>query len=171
MSMPRACANSENAALRTHGWVSPIIRGILDAGRPEAFPAALSCVVGFGTTERPGGPESSNRAIALNPAGNGAPMVGMLMLERRLRIKPLPISGCHIRMGTGLFVNARRGRTFERAEIETLTDEELQDLLRRASPSQVRSYCTWLVHWIRAKRRGQNIASTVEEMNASMKKK
>jgi len=56
-------------------------------------------------------------------------------------------------MGTGLFVNLRRGRTFARAEIETLNDDELHDLLQRASPAQVRAYCIWLVQWIRIKQR------------------
>jgi len=39
-------------------------------------------------------------------------------------------------MGTGIFVNAKRGRTLQQAEMESLTDEELQDLLRRAKPAQ-----------------------------------
>jgi hypothetical protein len=52
-------------------------------------------------------------------------------------------------MGTGLFVGVKRGRTFAQAEIETLTDEELHDLLRRASAAQLRAYCMWLAQWIR----------------------
>jgi hypothetical protein len=54
-------------------------------------------------------------------------------------------------MGTGLFVSVKRGRTFARAEIEALDDEELRDLLQRASPAQNRAYCIWLVQWIRTK--------------------
>jgi hypothetical protein len=52
-------------------------------------------------------------------------------------------------MGTGLFVNVKRGGTFQRAEIDTLNDDELRDLLERASPTQMRAYCIWLVKWIR----------------------
>ena len=46
-------------------------------------------------------------------------------------------------MGTGLSVSVKRGRTYASAEIETLTDDELHDLLRRASPAQARAYCIW----------------------------
>jgi hypothetical protein len=52
-------------------------------------------------------------------------------------------------MGTGLFVNVRRGRGFAQASIETLTDDEIHDLLQRATPTYVRAYCTVLVQWIR----------------------
>jgi hypothetical protein len=45
-------------------------------------------------------------------------------------------------MGTGLFVSVKRGSAFATAEIESVSEEELQDVLRRASPSQMRTYCT-----------------------------
>ena len=40
-------------------------------------------------------------------------------------------------------------RVLAQASIETLTDDELHDLLQRATPTQVRAYCTLLVQWIR----------------------
>jgi hypothetical protein len=73
-------------------------------------------------------------------------------------------------VGTGLFVSVKRGRTFASAEIESLTDDELQDLLRRASPSQVRAYCTWLVQWIRMKQRSEQTASFRNELKSKVKK-
>ena len=73
-------------------------------------------------------------------------------------------------MGTGLFVSIKRGRTFASAEIESLTDDELQDLLRRASPSQLRAYCTWLVQWIRMKQRSEEIAPLRDELKSKIRK-
>jgi len=43
-------------------------------------------------------------------------------------------------MGTGIKVSAKRGGTVRELDIEQLTDEELHDLLKRATPSQVRAY-------------------------------
>jgi hypothetical protein len=71
-------------------------------------------------------------------------------------------------MGTGLFVNVKRGRTFARAEIEALDEEELRDLLQRASPAQVRAYCVWLVQWIRTNHANRSIPSI--EMSRTKKK-
>ena len=65
-------------------------------------------------------------------------------------------------MGTGLFVNAKRDRTFQRAEIETLNDEELRDLLQWASPAQIRAYCIWLVRWIRTEHQVEEAATSRE---------
>jgi hypothetical protein len=73
-------------------------------------------------------------------------------------------------MGTGLFVNVKRGRVYARAEIETLTDDELQDLLRRAPPAQVRAYCIWLAQWARMKRRSEASAPLIEDTKRKNKK-
>jgi hypothetical protein len=74
-----------------------------------------------------------------------------------------PKSSPDERMGTGLFVSVKRGRTFASVEIETLTHAELQDMLRRASPSELRAHCTWLVQWIRMKQRSTKADSRNEE--------
>jgi hypothetical protein len=73
-------------------------------------------------------------------------------------------------MGTGLFVSVKRGRAYASAEIEALTDEELQDLLRRASPAQARAYCIWLAQWARMKRRSEETAPLVEDIRKKIKK-
>ena len=66
-------------------------------------------------------------------------------------------------MSTGLFVSVKRGRTFVRAEIESLSDEELQDLLRRATPLQMKAYIVWLVEWVQMKQRSEDAAPLVRE--------
>ena len=73
-------------------------------------------------------------------------------------------------MGTGLFVSVKRGRAFASADIETLTDEELQDLLRRASPAQARAYCIWLAQWARMKRRSEANAPSKEGVKKKINK-
>jgi len=73
-------------------------------------------------------------------------------------------------MGTGLFVSVKRGRAYANAEIETLTDDELQDLLRRASPAQARAYCIWLAQWVRMKRRSEESDPLMEDAQKSIKK-
>ena len=73
-------------------------------------------------------------------------------------------------MGTGLFVSVKRGRVYASAEIETLTDDELQDLLRRASPAQARAYCIWLAQWARMKRRSEESGPLVEARKKNIKK-
>ena len=73
-------------------------------------------------------------------------------------------------MGTGLFVSVKRGRVYASAEIETLTDDELQDLLRRASPAQARAYCIWLAQWVRMKRRSEESTPLVEDIKKNKKR-
>ena len=73
-------------------------------------------------------------------------------------------------MGTALFVSVKRGHVYASAEIETLTDEELQDLLRRASPAQARAYCIWLAQSVRMKRRSEETAPLVEGIRTKIKK-
>ena len=73
-------------------------------------------------------------------------------------------------MGTHLFVNVKRGRSFARAEIETLNDDELHDLLQRASPTQLRAFLMLIVQWIRAQQQSENARALEERPKAKAKK-
>ena len=73
-------------------------------------------------------------------------------------------------MGTGLFVNVKRGGTFASAEIESLTSDELQDLLRRATPRQLCAWCALLVEWVKIRQRSEDAAPLVDKVKSSLKK-
>jgi hypothetical protein len=52
-------------------------------------------------------------------------------------------------MGTGIKVTATRSGPSEQLDIEQLTDDELRDLLKRSTPTQLRAYAFILATWIR----------------------
>ena len=52
-------------------------------------------------------------------------------------------------MRTGINVTVIRDDIYQQVPIEDLTDDELQDLLKRATPTQLRAYCSLLVRSIR----------------------
>ena len=52
-------------------------------------------------------------------------------------------------MGTGIKVTVKRGSVSRQLNIEELTDDELHDLLKRSTPTQVRAYAFLLAPWIR----------------------
>jgi hypothetical protein len=55
-------------------------------------------------------------------------------------------------MGTGITVSVKRDRASRQLDIEQLTDDELHDLLKRSTPTQVRAYAFLLATWIRDSR-------------------
>jgi hypothetical protein len=74
-------------------------------------------------------------------------------------------------VGTGIKVTAKRGGVSRQLDIEELADDELHDLLKRSTPSQVRAYAFLLATWIRDGLERQSKATTVKQRVERTKKK
>jgi len=67
-------------------------------------------------------------------------------------------------MRTDINVTVIRDDIYQQVPIEDLTDDELQDLLKRATPTQLRAYCSLLVDAIREQISRENAAPLVSEI-------
>src|SRR5215510_4126247 len=73
-------------------------------------------------------------------------------------------------MGTGLKLTVKRGGTSRELDIEQLTDDELHDLLKRSTPTQVRAYAFLLATWIRDSAEPQTEGSVVKHPDERTKR-
>jgi len=64
-----------------------------------------------------------------------------------------------------------RDDIYQQVALEDLTDDELEDLLNRATPAQLRAYCSLLVRAIPDHISRENAAWLVKEMAKHVKKK
>jgi hypothetical protein len=74
-------------------------------------------------------------------------------------------------MATRLTVSVKRQGASDQVDIEELTDDELRDLLRRATPTQVRAYAFILATWICDHILRQKSSPLVGELAAQSKQK
>ena len=74
-------------------------------------------------------------------------------------------------MRTDINVTVIRDDIVQQVPIEELTDDELHDLLKRATPTQLRAYCSLLVRSIREQISRENAAPLVKELTKHVKKK
>ena len=74
-------------------------------------------------------------------------------------------------MRTDINVTVIRDDIYQQVPIEDLTDDELQDLLKRATPTQLRAYCSLLVRLIREHNKREDTAPLVKELTKHIKKK
>jgi hypothetical protein len=74
-------------------------------------------------------------------------------------------------MGTGIKATVKRGEASRELDVEQLTDDELHDLLKRSTPTQVRAYAFLLATWIRDSAERQTEESTVKRSNERIRKK
>jgi hypothetical protein len=74
-------------------------------------------------------------------------------------------------VGTGIKVTVKRGAASRQLEIEQLTDDELHDLLKRSTPTQVRAYAFLLATWIRDRAERREDAATVKQGEQQAKRK
>ena len=74
-------------------------------------------------------------------------------------------------MRTDITVTVIRDDVYQQVPIEELTDDELHDLLKRATPTQLRAYCSLLVRSIREQNSRENAAPLVETLTKHVKKK
>ena len=74
-------------------------------------------------------------------------------------------------MRTDINVTVIRDDIYQQVPIEDLTDDELHDLLKRATPTQVRAYCSLLVRSIREHNSREDAAPLVRELAKHVKKK
>ena len=74
-------------------------------------------------------------------------------------------------MHTNITVTVIRDDIYQKVRIEDLTDEELDDLLKRATPTQLRAYCSLLVRSIREQISRENAAPLVKTLTKHVKKK
>ena len=74
-------------------------------------------------------------------------------------------------MRTDINVTVIRDDIVQQVPIEELTDDELHDLLKRATPTQLRAYCSLLVRSIREQISRENAALLVKELTKHVKKK
>jgi len=73
-------------------------------------------------------------------------------------------------MGTGIKVTVKRGGASRELDIEQLTDDELHDLLKRSTPTQVRAYAFLLATWIRDSAERQTEGSAVKHADERAKR-
>ena len=74
-------------------------------------------------------------------------------------------------MGNDIYVTVNRAGLPEQVPIEDLTEDELRDLLKRATPTQVRAYCSLLVHWAQEHINREKAAPLVLELAKDLRKK
>ena len=74
-------------------------------------------------------------------------------------------------MRTDINVTVIRDDIYQQVPIEDLTDDELHDLLKRATPTQVRAYCSLLVRSIREHNSREDAAPLVRERIKHVKKR
>ena len=74
-------------------------------------------------------------------------------------------------MRTDINVTVIRDDIYQQVPIEDLTDDELQDLLNRATPTQLRAYCSLLIRSIPDHISRENAAPLVKEVAKRIKKK
>jgi hypothetical protein len=74
-------------------------------------------------------------------------------------------------MRTDINITVIRNDIYQQVPIEDLTDDELQDLLKRAAPTQLRAYCSLLVRVIREHISRENAAPLAREVAKHVKKK
>jgi len=67
-------------------------------------------------------------------------------------------------MRTDITVTIMRDDIHQKVRIEDLTDEELHDLLKRDTPTQLRAYCSLPVGSIREQISRENAAPLVSEI-------
>jgi len=72
-------------------------------------------------------------------------------------------------MGTEIKVSVNRGGASRQLDIEELTDDELHDLLKRSTPTQVRAYAFLLATWIRDCAERQAAGSVVKHADERAK--
>ena len=73
-------------------------------------------------------------------------------------------------MHTEITVSVIRDDIYQQVPIEDLTEHELQDVLKRATPTQLRAYCSLLVRSIREHINRQNAAPLAKELAEHVKK-
>ena len=74
-------------------------------------------------------------------------------------------------MRTDINVTVIRDDIYQQVPIEDLTDDELQDLLKRATPTQLRAFCSLLVRSIREHNSREDAAPLVRERIKHVKKR
>ena len=73
-------------------------------------------------------------------------------------------------MGTGIKTTVKRGGASRELDIEQLTNDELHDLLKRSTPTQVRAYAFLLATWIRDSAERQTEESAVKHPDERTKR-